>query len=131
MTTTFLRTCSADGRDGRHQRAAGTAGVVSLVVLAVGLGGLALGIDWAWVAFPVGYGGVLPLVVARSRARAGRSAGERSPRRDGNREGDDRGEADALAVLKARYASGELDDEEFEGRVERLLSAGSDQRDGY
>lgn len=34
----------------------------------------------------------------------------------------DRGEADPLAQLRARYSRGELDDEEFERRVEQLVA---------
>ncbi len=111
MTT---RPTAFDGRlDGEAGEAvAGTAGVVSVAVLAVGLGGLALGIDWAWVAFPVGYGGVLPLAVRRARAGAG----------DGNSADGTTGQVDdALAALRRRYAEGEIDDLEFERRLERLL----------
>jgi hypothetical protein len=92
-----------------------TAGLVSLATLAVGLGGFALGVDWAWVAFPVGYSGVLPLAIAYSK-RSSKS----SP-------GDSHGQ-DALAVARERYASGEIDETEFEHRVERLLE--SEERPG-
>jgi hypothetical protein len=95
---------------------AGTAGVVSLVTLALGLGGLALGVDWAWVAFPVGYGGVLPLAVGLARARTSEAS-------DTEQAG-----ADPLATLRERYARGELDDAEFERRLERLLE--SDPNEG-
>jgi len=96
------------GADDAREAVARTAGAVSLAVLAVGLGGLALGVDWAWVAFPVGYGGVLPVAVARTKARVR----EESPDADGT---------DPLATLRERYARGEIDDAAFERRVERLV----------
>jgi hypothetical protein len=95
---------------------AATAAVVSLAALAVGLGGIAVGVDWAWVAFPVGYGGVLPLAVAWARRRA---RGADTRREEGS---------DALSVLRERYASGEIDETAFEDRLERLLE--SEERDG-
>ncbi|WP_424017523.1 SHOCT domain-containing protein [Halorientalis pallida] len=104
-----------DGAAG--EAVARTAGVVSLAVLAVGLGGLALGIDWAWIAFPVGYGGVLPLAVSRARSRA-----DTTGTTDGATDVDD----DALAALRRRYAEGEIDDVEFERRLERLLETEDD-----
>lgn len=105
MTTTLLT-----GTDTEQDTAvARTAGLVSLVILAVGLGGIALDIEWAWIVFPVGYGGVLPLAVSyvRSQSRGGES--------------DDRETEDPLATLRERYARGEIDDVEFERRAETLL----------
>lgn len=37
------------------------AGIVSLLTLGVAFGLLALGVEAFWVAFPVGFGGVLPI----------------------------------------------------------------------
>ncbi|QIO21665.1 SHOCT domain-containing protein [Haloarcula sp. JP-L23] len=85
------------------------AGALSLGILAVGLGGLALGVPWAWVAFPVGYGGVLPLALGLAKRR-----------REPETLADDAGD-DALATLRERYATGEIDEREFEARVEGLL----------
>jgi hypothetical protein len=39
------------------------AGVVSLVTLGIAFTLLALGVPFFWVAFPVGFGGVLPVAV--------------------------------------------------------------------
>ncbi|WP_254273123.1 SHOCT domain-containing protein [Haloarcula marina] len=93
---------------------AALAGGISMAVLVVGLGGLALGIPWAWVAFPVGYGGVLPLALglAKRRETEREAAAERRTERtdDG-----------PLATLRDRYARGEIDEREFETRVEGLL----------
>lgn len=86
-------------------------GGLSMLILLVGLGGLALGIPWAWVAFPVGYGGVLPLTLGLLRARSAD---------DGTDE-----PTDPIATLRERYASGEIDEAAFERRVERLLETES------
>lgn len=120
------------------------AGAVTLVTLAAAFGLLALGWPYFWVAFPVGFGGAMPLAIGLARRRAsdrGRSE-DRGPRRSGRVDGRSPGRArfenedtgprptamragdDALASLKARYARGDLDDAEFEERVERLLERG-------
>lgn len=112
MNTTLTQGFDGGRHDGR-EAVARTAGAVSMLVLAVGLGGLALGIDWAWIAFPVGYGAVLPLAIGRARARARRGSSEGQRPRDSA--------DDALATLRERYARGDIDDAAFERRVERLL----------
>ncbi|MFC6863607.1 SHOCT domain-containing protein [Halomicroarcula sp. GCM10025817] len=94
---------------------AATAGVVSLGTLLLGIGGLGLGVDWAWIAFPVGYGGVLPLAIALARTRASGASDT------------DGGGKDPLATLRDRYARGEIGDEEFERRLERLLESEPDE----
>lgn len=103
--TIHTHTRSLDGTS------AGIGGLVSLAVLAVGLGGLALDVPGAWVAFPVGYGVVLPLAVGW----ASRSS------EDADADGEGRTDDDPLATLRSRYARGEIDEAEFEGRLERLL----------
>jgi uncharacterized membrane protein len=101
------------------------AGTVSLVTFLVGFGLLALGVDGFWIAFPVGFAGVLPLSVGLVRLYRGRATG--SVARDGHGGIPD----DPLTELRSRYARGELSDEEFERKVELLLETGSvaDARD--
>lgn len=86
------------------------AAVVSTGVLVVAFGLLALGVPWFWVAFPVGYGGVLPLAVGVAKRRA-----ERAP--------DSTPSSDPLAAVKLAYARGDIDEDELERRLERLLAA--------
>ena len=88
------------------------AGAVTFLTLGVGFGLMALGNPFFWVAFPVGFGGALPLAVALVRRRRE----ERT-----NRPTDDADRSDALAELRSRYARGDIDEAEFERRVERLL----------
>ncbi|ELZ89927.1 SHOCT domain-containing protein [Haloferax sulfurifontis] len=90
------------------------AGVVVALIFLVGFGLLALGEWWFWVVFPVGFAGVLPAAIALVRIYE-------------SRRGDDADESmtteteDALETLRRRYATGELSEEEFESKVERLL----------
>jgi uncharacterized membrane protein len=95
------------------------AGVVSIITLGVAFGLLALEQSYFWVAFPVGFGGGMPLAVGlvrwyESRMDANESTQQGQTERDA-----------ALAELRNRYARGELNDKEFEARVERLLETES------
>ncbi|MFC5368050.1 SHOCT domain-containing protein [Salinirubrum litoreum] len=106
------------------------AGVVSAGVLVVAFGALALGVEAWWLAFPVGYGGVLPLSVGLARWRTG--DGRQSNRPVTTDEDSSRSTAAqstgtdeaALATLRRRYAEGAIDEVEFEHRVETLLGGG-------
>jgi uncharacterized membrane protein len=106
------------GCDGEAREDASFVGLVATAVsagvLVVAFGLLAAGVSSFWVAFPVGYGGVLPLAVALARRRV--AAATRRAEREAE------AETDPLAALKAAYARGELDEEAFEERVERLLA---------
>jgi len=87
------------------------AGAVTALTLAVGFGLLALGVPYFWVAFPVGFGGVMPMAVGLARYYDQREDDSETTA----------GEDDALATLRERYARGELTDAEFERQVEQLL----------
>jgi len=97
------------------------AGAVTFLTLAVAFGLMALGNPYFWVAFVVGFGGGMPLAVGLAKWYESKHERERSSR---SRTGDSETDA-ALADLRERYARGELDDEEFEARVERLLETES------
>ena len=91
------------------------AAAVTALTLVVAFGGLALDVSFWWVVFPVGFGGVLPLAVALTRRRRAERTDDASD-----------GRSDALDELRARYARGEIDEAEFERRVERLLETETD-----
>lgn len=96
------------------------AGAVTLVTLGVAFGLLALGYPFFWVAFPIGFGGGLPLAVGLARWYESKEA------ESDDRAGRGRSETDtALDTLRDRYARGELTDDEFEDCVERLLETES------
>lgn len=112
------RGVSAGGDEGTPLEAV-AAGVVTTLTLGVAFGLLALGQPYFWVAFPVGFGGGMPIAIGLVRWYASTADSRRT----------DRGASDdadtALRDLRSRYARGELDDEEFENRVERLLETES------
>ena len=94
------------------------AGVVTVLTLTVGFGLLAVGYPFFWVAFPIGFGGGMPLAIGLARwyqSREEQSGGDDPLGRD----------EEALARLRERYARGELTDEEFERQVSRLLETES------
>lgn len=100
------------------------AGAVVGLVFLVGFGLLALGNPWFWIAFPVGFGGLLPISLALAKLYESRESDRDRDRGDRSRDHTpsvDADESDALATLRARYARGDLDEEEFEQRLERLL----------
>jgi len=99
------------------------AGAVTFLTLGVAFGLLALDVSYWWVAFPVGFGGGMPLVAGLAQWYESREA---SSNRRAERSRPERSDTDAaLADLRERYARGELSDEEFEARVERLLETES------
>jgi hypothetical protein len=122
---------------------------VTALTLAVAFGLLALGVDAFWVAFPVGFGGVMPVAVSlaasddaeRDGAETaadleeddvtdGRTAVTDPPASGAATAGPQDTKA-ALADLRRRYARGELTDETFERRVEELLAVGEDDGPGH
>ena len=98
---------------------AAAASAVTALTLLVALGLLVAGVSAFWIAFPVGFGGVLPLAVGLARLY---QRGESAPSTD---EDDSADEDDPIATLRERYARGELTDAEFERRVEKLIETES------
>jgi hypothetical protein len=95
-------------RTHRQTPSASVAGLVSLVVLAVGLTVTAADLPMAWVVWPLGYGVALPLAIGYAARR------ETSDQ-------DDEADTDPLARLRQRYVEGEIDELEFERKVEVVI----------
>ena len=95
------------------------AGGVTALTLGVAFGLLALGVRFFWVAFPVGFGVVLPGAIALANAR-------HASKRRNAAASQTADSPTSLEVLRRRYAAGEISDEEFEHRVERLLKSEDD-----
>lgn len=99
-------------RYGYEAAAARVTALVTGTTLLVAFGLLAAGVPWFWVAFPVGFGAVLPAAVGAAR--------DREESEDASRQHGDGADA-ALATLRERYAAGDIDETTFEARLERLL----------
>lgn len=96
------------------------AGAVTLITLGVAFSLMALGSPFFWVAFPVGFGGGMPLAIGLARWYESTHDGRHERSRKAENDTDA-----ALEALRERYARGELDEDEFEARVERLLETES------
>ncbi|MBZ6496074.1 SHOCT domain-containing protein [Natrinema longum] len=102
--------------------------IVSLLVTAIWLGGLLTGQSWWLPVLVVGYAAVLPIVtILFGDETAGHEwsddeteTTESEPTRTDS-PSDAGGTRDALETLRERYAAGELTDEQFERKLERLL----------
>jgi hypothetical protein len=106
-----------------------TAGGITVLVLATAFSLHALDVSWAWVVYPLGFGGLLPIAMGAA-ARFGREGGRERDRTSGSTPtsgstATSDGREDALGELRLRYARGEVDEAEFERRVERLLETES------
>lgn len=96
------------------------AGIVTALTLGTAFALGAVGVSWAWVAYPLGFGGLMPVAVGVAARRRSADPRGRTPRYDA-RTGADDDIDDALSTLRDRYARGDLDEAAFEARLERLL----------
>jgi uncharacterized membrane protein len=107
--------------DSVMERARGNVtGIVSTAVTAVWLAGLVTGQDWWLPALLVGYVAVVPLVAVLAGDDAARKRWWTDGEHRRDEQVDDDGET-PLERLRDRYARGELTDEQFERKLERLL----------
>lgn len=97
-------------------------GAVSAVTFLVGFGLMFAGFGFFWVAFVIGFAGVLPMTLGLVRYYQRKNEDARPAVNTTDRADET---ADALDELRQRYARGELSDEEFDRRVERLLETES------
>jgi hypothetical protein len=99
------------------------ASVTTGVILTVAFGLLALGVPWFWVVFPVGFAGGLPAGRGLTEWYERRQTDRRAPTTESTTT--TTSEEEALETLRNRYARGEIDEAEFERRVEALLETES------
>lgn len=97
-------------------------GAVTGLTLLVAFGLMFAGFSFFWVVFVVGFAGVLPTAISIARYYQRQRDSGRKPGRTATRTDET---ADALEELRNRYARGELSDEEFDRRVERLVETES------
>lgn len=114
----------ADDADEEPPLAQAAAGAVTALTLLVAFSLMFVGVSYFWVAFPVGFGGVLPFAVALAKHYE-RGRGRDRGTADRSRRGTGSDTEGALEELRERYARGELSDEQFERRLERLLETES------
>lgn len=98
-------------------------GVTIGLILAVAFGLLAIGYPWFWVVFIIGFAGILPAMLGLTKLYERRRAREREF--TGNETADVDGSDDPLALLRHKYARGDLSDAEFERKLDRLLKTES------
>lgn len=89
---------------------------VSALTLAVAFTMLALDVSIFWVVFPIGFGVVLPAAIGIVNAQSTCEQGTDSTSQQSDTD-------TKLEILRERYATGDLSDEQFEHRVERLLES--------
>jgi uncharacterized membrane protein len=87
------------------------AGVTVFLILGAGMIALFANVSWFWVIWVVGFAVVGPLIGILT---------------DDEEEDTDETPDDPVERLKRRYADGELTDEEFEHRLERLMELDDD-----
>lgn len=96
--------------------------VAVFVVLGLGFLAMFAGANWFWMVWVLGFAVVVPLVALAFEEGDGLDEWTRGRTVT---ESEDTGEEetleDPLATLRERYARGELTDEQFERRLERLL----------
>jgi len=99
--------------------------IVSTLVTGIWLAALLLGFEW-WLPFMLfGYIALIPIVAILfgedEEEAAGRQEHTEETTAGRQQDGADTSTEDALGTLRDRYARGELTDEQFERKLERLL----------
>jgi uncharacterized membrane protein len=99
------------------------AGIVSILTLGVGLLALFAGVEDFWMIFVIGWVVLTPLagMLSAEDEDADADASDADPASTATTGADEVSPKDALETLRARYARGELTEEQFERKVERLL----------
>lgn len=85
--------------------------ITAVTVLGLGFIALGLGYSWFWVVWVAGFVSLVPITAILSETIGETDADDESLA----------DEAEALDVLRERYAAGEINDAEFERRLDALL----------
>jgi uncharacterized membrane protein len=109
-----------DGADADDSLSSLVGSLVSGAVITLGVALLVAGWSEFWVVFVVGLLVVTPASIKVTEWYESRDSGEES-----ETDGEVDEQQAALATLRDRYANGEIDEAEFERRVERLLETES------
>ena len=96
--------------------------IASLLVLGLGLAALFTGQSWFWLVFVIGFAVVVPIIAILTGES---EEGENESAPTGATEPDEEAasKTDALRILRERYARGELSEEQFEAKLDRLLES--------
>lgn len=98
-------------------------GIVSMLVLGLGFVALFAGVDYFFLIWILGFAVVVPIVAMlfenEDESESPTEHADRVPRRS------DDDTNDALATLRERYARGDLTDEQFERKLDRLFETDS------
>ena len=95
--------------------------ITSLLVLGVGLTALFLGYSWFWIAWVVGFAVVVPIVAILTGEDHEDPLGDQFEHAFDRGETEPQSKQDALDALRERYARGDLTEEQFERKLDRLL----------
>lgn len=94
-------------------------GIVSMLVLGLGFVALFAGVEYFFLIWILGFAVVVPIVAMlfenEDESESPTEHADRVPRRS------DDDTNDALATLRERYARGDLTDEQFERKLDRLF----------
>jgi len=98
-------------------------GVVTMLTLAVAFTAMFAGFENWWVAFVVGFGFVLPAasMLAGNRSESSTSSADADETPTATTNDEETSKDDAMHEIRERYARGELSEQQFETKLERLL----------
>lgn len=109
-------------------------GIVAMLVLGAGFVALFAGIDYFFLVWLLGYTVLVPIIAMLAEDHEGERESERDTAYETGTEKrstqpqEDESVTDALSTLRERYARGELTDEQFERKLDRLLETETPER---
>lgn len=105
-----------------------TMGILSILILGVGFVALFAGVSYFWIFWVLGYVVVLPIVAILTDSTEWEGTANEEWTAEGEQREPEQNTAsespstqDALSTLRERYARGDLTDDQFERKLDRLL----------